>query len=89
MATVDLSGITTLTVQINALQQKSSTLQPSPAKDLLDAQVSMLEAELTANAQHMQAQLDANNNLMNGLGLFAVLNQLVGGVAPTVINLFK
>jgi hypothetical protein len=89
MSTIDLSSITGLTVQINALQQaKAGTTDPS-AKALLDAQITMLTAQLTAAANHAQAQSDAQSNLLDGLGLFATLSSTVGSSAPSIVALFR
>lgn len=86
---VDLSTITSLTVQINALTQQMPTITDPGAKALVQAQIGMLNAQLAAEAQHQQAQVDASNNLLNGLGLFATLSNSVGTLAPSIIGLFK
>ena len=86
---IDLSAITGLTVQINALQQSMNSMPDGPAKQMLGAQISMLSAQLAAEAQHAQAQSDAASNLLNGLGLFATLSNTVGTLAPTIVGLFK
>ncbi len=89
MATSDLDTITTLTVQIGALQaQADKTTDPS-AKALIVAQIGMLTAQLSATAQHAQSQADASANLLNGLGLFSTLSSTVGTLAPTILSLFK
>lgn len=89
MSTIDLSGITSLTVQINALTQaKAQTTDPA-AKALLDAQISMYTAQLSAAAAHAQAQSDAQSNILDNLGLFATLTSAVGNNAPSIIALFK
>lgn len=86
---VDLSTITGLTVQISALQTQAATATDPSVKALLQAQIGMLSAQLAAEAQHAQAQADASNNLLNGLGLFATLSSTVGSAAPSIIALFR
>lgn len=89
MSAIDLSKITGLTVQISALNQaKAATADPS-ARALLEAQVNMLSAQLAAEAQHAQAQSDAQSNMLDSLGLFATLTSVVGTAAPSIISLFK
>jgi hypothetical protein len=88
-AAIDMSSIVGLTVQINALQQQMNTMPEGPGKQVIGAQISMLSAQLSSEAQHAQAQSDASANLLNGLGLFATLTQTVGNLAPSVIGLFK
>jgi hypothetical protein len=89
MSTIDLSTITGLTVQINALQQSKNSVTDPAAKALLDAQIAMLSAQLSAAAQHAQAQSDAQSNILDNLGLFATLSSTVGNAAPSIIALFK
>ena len=84
-----LADITSLTTQIAALNQQADLTTDPAARAILHAQVQVLTAQLTAEAQHQQAQADASANLLNGLGLFATLSGLVGNNAPTIINLFK
>ena len=86
---IDLSSIAGLTVQINALQTSAASITDPGAKALVNAQISMLTAQLTAEVQHAQAQADASSNMLNGLGLFATLSQTVGAAAPSIIGLFK
>jgi hypothetical protein len=86
---IDLSQITSLTVQIDSLQKQIPTITDPNVRALLDAQVRMLQAQLTATAQHMQAQADASNNLLDGLGLFQSLSNLIGNAAPSIISLFR
>ena len=86
---VDLSKITGLTVQIAALQQQLPTITDPGAKALVGAQVAMLSAQLSAEAQHAQALADSSNNILNSLGIFSTLTGLVGGTAPSIIALFK
>ena len=89
MSTVDLSNITGLTVQINSLQQAKAQLTDPNAKALLDAQIAMYSAQLSAAAQHAQAQADSQSNILDSLGLFATLSSVVGSQAPSIIALFK
>jgi len=86
---VDLDTITTLTVQIGALQaQADKTTDPS-AKALITAQIGMLTSQLAATAQHAQSQSDASANLLNGLGLMSTLTSSVGALAPSILGLFQ
>ena len=89
MAGIDLTHIASLTVQINALQQSAASVQDPGAKALINAQITMLSAQLTAEVSHAQSQADASSNMLNGLGLFQTLSQTVGQAAPAIINLFK
>lgn len=86
---VNLDNIVSLTTQINALRGQAERLPDGPAKQLLEAQVAGLEAQLTAEAQHQQAQVEASQNIMSSLGLFATLTNVVGQQAPAIISLFK
>lgn len=86
---IDLSTLTSLTVQIDALNKQLPLMTDPGAKSLVQAQVIMLQAQLASEAQHMQAQADASSNLLDGLGLFQSLTTLVGNSAPTIISLFK
>ncbi len=89
MATVDLNTIVNLTTQINALQQVINSTSDPAARAMLQGQLAVLTAQLTATAQHQQAQVDASNNILENLGLFSTLSGLVGGSAPSIIALFK
>ena len=86
---VDPSVIVGYTVQLNALQAAETTTADPAAKALLQAQISTVTAQLSAEAQHQQAQTDASSNLLNGLGLFSTLTNAVGSAAPSIISLFK
>jgi hypothetical protein len=86
---VNLDNIVGLTTQINALRAQAERLPDGPAKQLLEAQLAGLEAQLTAEAQHQQSQVEASQNVMNQLQLFNTLQNLVGTTAPAIINLFK
>lgn len=88
MATVDMSTIISLTTQINALQSQLAVATDPSVKSMLTSQIAVAEAQLQAEAQHQQSQVDASNNLLNGLGLFATLNASVGSLAPSIISLF-
>lgn len=85
---VDLDTITTLTVQIGALQVQADKTTDPAAKSLITAQIGMLTAQLAATAQHAQSQSDASANLLNGLGLMSTLTSSVGALAPSIIGLF-
>ena len=86
---IDLTHISSLTVQINALQTAVASTADPGAKALIQAQITMLSAELTSEVGHAQAQADASSNMLNGLGMFATLTSVVGGAAPSIIGLFK
>ena len=86
---VDLDTITSLTVQINALENQVATTTDPSAKAYLQAQVAVLNAQLAAVAQHAQSQADSSSNILNNLGLFATLQAGVGTLAPTILALFK
>ena len=86
---IDMSTIVASTTKIAALNAAlASTTDPS-AKAFIQAEIAVETAALSANAQHQQAQADASANLLNGLGLFATLGQVVGTSAPTILGLFK
>lgn len=89
MANTDLSTITTLTIQLSAVQAAANAATDPGAKAMLSAQATMIAAQLSAEAQHQQAQTDASANLLNGLGLFATLSSTLGAAAPTILSLFK
>lgn len=86
---IDLDTITGLTVQLNALNQAKATVTDPAAKALIEAQVATITAQLSAAAAHAQAQSDAQSNMLDSLGLFATLSQVVGNAAPSIISLFK
>ncbi len=88
MSAVDLSNIVSLTTQINALQTQAASATDPSVKAMLTSQIAVAEAQLQTEAQHQQSQIDASNNLLNNLGLFATLNSTVGTLAPTVLSLF-
>lgn len=88
MSAVDLSNIVSLTTQINALQTQAASATDPSVKAMLTSQIAVAEAQLQTEAQHQQSQIDASNNLLNNLGLFATLNNTVGTLAPTVLSLF-
>ena len=89
MATVDLSNIVTLTNQISALQQQAAVATDPTVKGFITSQIAVAESQLQAEAQRQQNQVDASNNLLDGLGLFATLNNTVGSLAPSIVSLFK
>ena len=86
---VDPSVIVGYTVQLNALQTQLAATTDPAAKAFIQAQVAVLSAQLSAEAQHQQAQADASSNLLNGLGLFTTLTSAVGSAAPSILALFK
>ena len=86
---VDPSVIVGYTVQLNALQQQLAVATDPTIKAFLQSQVSMISAQLTAEASHPQAQADASSNMLDSLGLFATLTGVVGNAAPSIIALFK
>ena len=85
---VDLTVITGLTVQINSVRGQISAATDPTVKAILSNQLETLEAQLSAEATHQQAQLDASNNIMSSLGLFSTLTSVVGNSAPTILTLF-
>ena len=85
---VDLTQITSLTAQVSALRGQLPNVTDIGAKQLLEAQLGALETQLALEAQHQQAQLDASNSILNGLGLFATLTSVLGSTAPTIVQLF-
>lgn len=87
MAT-DLNAIVSLTTQLSALQAAQATATDATVKALLAAQITTCTAQLSGEATHQQAQLDASNNTLNTLGLFSTLTSAVGNAAPTIISLF-
>lgn len=87
--TIDPSPITKLTIQVNAMRVRLATVTDPSAKAFGEMQLGALEDQLLAEAQHQQSQYDSQNNLLNGLGLFATLTSVLGTNAPTIINLFK
>lgn len=91
-SSVDISQIAALTAQLASLNAQMSTTTDATVKALLQAQANMLTAQIQSIAQHAQAQIDASNNLLNGLGLFETLNQVLAGSAtqiPSILSLFK
>ena len=86
---VDPSVIVGYTVQLNALQTQLASATDPTVKAFLQSQIGMVASQLTAEAQHQQAQADASSNLLNGLGLFSTLTNAVGTAAPSIISLFK
>ena len=89
MATDSMNQIVNLTTQINALQQVIGSTTDPGAKAMLQGQLAVLTAQLTATAQHAQAQIDSSNNIIENLGLFSTLTNLVGGSAPSIIAMFR
>lgn len=87
--TSGLGTIVSLTTQINALQTAMNQTTDPAAKAIISAQLAVLTAQLSAEAQHQQSQADASANLLNGLGLFATLTSVVGNGAPSILALFK
>ena len=86
---IDLTHISSLTVQISSLQSAEAGVSDPSAKALINAQITMLSAQLNAEVAHAQSQADASSNMLNGLGMFATLTSVVGGAAPSIIGLFK
>ena len=86
---VDPSIIVGYTVQLNALQSQLAGATDPMIRAFLQTQISTISAQLSAEAQHQQAQADASSNLLNGLGLFTTLTNAVGSAAPSIISLFK
>ena len=86
---VDLSNLVQYTVQLSALQQAQNSTTDPAAKAVLAAQISTLQAQITAEAQHQQTQAENQSMLLNTIGMTTQLGQLAGSLAPTIINLFK
>ena len=84
---VDPSVIVGYTVQLGALQQQLASTTDPTVRAFLQAQISTISAQLSAEAQHQQAQADASSNLLNGLGMFATLSNTVGTMAPSILAL--
>ena len=84
---VDPSVIVGYTVQLGALQQQLASATDPTVRAFLQAQISTISAQLSAEAQHQQAQADASSNLLNGLGMFATLSNTVGTMAPSILAL--
>lgn len=85
---VDLSVITGLTVQIDALEQEALSATDPATKALFAAQVRIAQAQLKAEAARQEASLASSNTIMSALGLFSTLTQVVGNNAPTILTLF-
>ena len=85
---VDPSVIVGYTVQLGALQQQLASTTDPTVRAFLQTQIATISAQLSAEAQHQQAQADASSNLLNGLGMFATLTNAVGGLAPTIVGMF-
>jgi len=86
---VDLDAITTLTAQLASAQAAAAQATDPTVRALLQAQVSQLSAQLVTVSQHAQARADSSSDMLNNLGLFSTLQSAVGGLAPTIIGLFK
>ena len=84
---VDPSVIVGYTVQLGALQQQLASATDPTVRAFLQTQISTISAQLSAEAQHQQAQADASSNLLNGLGMFATLSNTVGTMAPSILAL--
>ena len=86
---IDLSTTVNYTTQISALQAQEATATDPTIKAFLASQINVLQAQLTAEVTHLQAQADASSNLLNTLGLFSTLTSAVGNAAPSIISLLK
>ena len=82
------SVIVGYTVQLNSLQQQLALTTDPTVKAFLQSQITMISAQLSAEAAHQQAQADASSNMLNSLGLFATLTNAVGTAAPSILALF-
>lgn len=92
MAQVDLTSIAQLTAQLQALNSQIAATSDPTVKALLQSQAAVVTGQINAAAVHAQNQVDATNNLLDGLGLFSTLNQVLAGSAssiPSIIALFK
>ena len=86
---VDPSVIVGYTVQLASLQKQLAIATDPTVKGFLQSQITTVEDQLSAEAQHQQSQADASSNIMNSLGLFATLSNAVGTAAPSILALFK
>ena len=86
---VDPSVIVGYTVQLSALQSQLAAATDPTVKSFLQAQIATISAQLSAEAQHQQAQADASSTIMSSLGLFATLSNAVGTAAPSILALFE
>ncbi len=92
MAQINLDQIAQLAAQLQALNSQIAITTDPTVKGLLQAQASVLTQQLQAAATHAQNNVDATNNLLDGLGLFSTLHQALGGMSgalPNIISLFK
>lgn len=92
MAQVDLTQIAQLTAQLSAVNTQIAAATDPTVKAFLNSQAAVLTQQIQAEATHAQMQVDATNNLLDGLGLFATLNQVLAGASsqiPSILSLFK
>jgi hypothetical protein len=89
MSTIDTSVLVGYTVQLSSLQAQASAATDPTVKAFLNSQIAMVTAQLSAEAQHQQAQADASSNLMSGLGIMSTFTAAVGNAAPSLIALLK
>ena len=92
MASIDLTQITQLTSQLQALNAQISVTTDPTVKGMLQAQANVVTQQLQAAATHAQNNVDATNNLLDGFGLFTTLNQALSNVPqaiPNILSLFK
>jgi hypothetical protein len=86
---VDLTTLVSLTGQLQATQAQAAAATDPTVKALLTSQVAMLSAQISAEATHTQAQIDATNSTLSTLSLFSTLTSAVGSAAPSLLALFK
>lgn len=87
MASVDLSPITNLASQIKALRMTAATSTDQTVKALLTAQADAYESQMMAAAEHAQAQVESQQNVLSALDLHDTITA-IGSAAPTILSLF-
>ena len=92
MAQVDLTKITQLTAELAATNKQIAAATDPSVKAYLTAQASILTDQIQAEATHAQSQVDSTNNMLDSLGLFSTLNNVLAGASsqiPSILSLFK
>jgi hypothetical protein len=86
---IDPAALVGYTVQLSSLTSQAASVTDPTVKAFLNSQIATVTAQLSAEAQHQQAQADASSNLLSGLGLMTTLTSAVGTAAPSILALFK
>lgn len=92
MATIDFTSVQGDMARLKAFQDQLALTQDPAAKAILQGEVTGLQAAVSAELQHAQAQADATANSMNQLQLMSIFNglgQTVVSSLPTIVTLFK